>query len=165
MGGDSEQEQLLRLLASSAGLMDGVSPSGGASGIAASEYVIHPHVNVISSPRSEDRQGTRLIEALTPDMLRPVLANERLRQRLFSFLPEKHDRTEEEISSVIRSQQFRQAVEELDMALRSGELGSLIQELGLDVDIAASGRDRVLAFLRAVQKRFGSSSADRMDES
>jgi hypothetical protein len=53
-----------------------------------------------------------------------------LRQRLFPLVPEHHGQSEEELQSLVRSPQFSQAVHSLDAAIRSGELGPLIAELG-----------------------------------
>ena len=109
-----------------------------------------------SSPQRAAATGqgsTRLSQALTPDLLRPVFRDANLRQRLFPHLPPGHDQTESELTALIQSPQFQQAVQSLDVALQSGELGPLLAEMGLDPSIATASGDRVLALLRAIQRR------------
>lgn len=82
-------------------------------------------------------------------------------------MPENHERTTESLREVIASQPFKDAIQQLNGALQSGEMGPLIQELGLDPSIAQAPGDRVLAFLRAIRdkKRQSSGNDDQMDES
>jgi hypothetical protein len=91
-------------------------------------------------------------------------------------LPPGHDQTSQELSALIRSPQFQQvcywltptfylpqAVQSLNAALQSGELGPLLQQFGLDPSIATSSEDRVLVLLRAIRSR--QQQGDSMDES
>ena len=55
-------------------------------------------------------EETMLLRILTPDNVAPLLSDPVIQQRLFPFLPERADRTKEELEEVIRSPQFRQVV-------------------------------------------------------
>jgi hypothetical protein len=134
----SEQEQLMRLLQEQGFL----GAEGNSSNAAAS-----------ASASTATSQQTRLSQVLTPDLLKPVLSDARLRSELFPLLPEGHDHTEQELQDLIRSPQFQQAVQSLDAALMSGELAPLLQELGLDPNIALLSSDRVKALLKAIKDK------------
>lgn len=110
-----------------------------------------------------------LTDVLTPANLRPLFASHpELAQSLFPHLPPDlpHPPTAETLERVVSSPQFRAAVHNLDMALRTGLLGDLVRTLGLPAE-AGTG---VEPFLRALQEQArregdgeGSGSGDRMD--
>ncbi|PIL22509.1 hypothetical protein GSI_15198 [Ganoderma sinense ZZ0214-1] len=108
-----------------------------------------------------------LTDVLTPANLRPLFASHpELVQSLFPHLPPDlpHPPTAETLQQVVASPQFRAAVRNLDMALRTGLLGELVRTLGLPAE-AGTG---VEPFLRALQDQArreenGEGSGDQMD--
>ena len=134
-------------------------------------------------------QSTQLSSALTPELLAPIVADASLRQRLyvmlplqhpriscsplpslnnrFPFMPADHEHTPASLREVIASAPFREAVQQLQVAIESGEMGPLVQELGLDPAVVQGRGDRVLALLRAIRdkKQQQGGGGDRMDES
>ncbi|KAI0771252.1 proteasome complex subunit Rpn13 ubiquitin receptor-domain-containing protein [Trametes elegans] len=104
-------------------------------------------------------------DVLTPANLRPLFAaRPELAQALFPHLPPDLPSapTVETLERVVSSPQFRAAVRNLDMALRTGLLGGLVRTLGLPEE-AGTG---VEPFLRALQdqaRREEGNSGDRMD--
>ena len=102
---------------------------------------------------------------LTPANLRPLFASRpELAQALFPHLPPDlpSPPTVETLERVVSSPQFRAAVRNLDMALRTGLLGGLVRTLGLPGE-AGTG---VESFLRALQdqaRREEGEGGDRMD--
>jgi len=104
----------------------------------------------IAHPPSPSRGS--LSSVLTPELVKPVLNDEVLRQQLFPHLPPHHERTQMELENLIQSAQFQQAVSELDEALQSGDLMPVLQQLGLNVETIMASDDRVGALLRAIQQ-------------
>ncbi|KAI0372195.1 adhesion regulating molecule [Pilatotrama ljubarskyi] len=108
-----------------------------------------------------------LTDVLTPANLRPLFASRpELAQALFPHLPADlpSPPTVETLERVVSSPQFRAAVRNLDMALRTGLLGGLVRTLGLPEE-AGTG---VEPFLRALQEQArreesGADGGDRMD--
>ncbi|KAJ8501973.1 hypothetical protein ONZ51_g318 [Trametes cubensis] len=106
-----------------------------------------------------------LTDVLTPANLRPLFASRpELAQALFPHLPPDlpSPPTVETLERVVSSPQFRAAVRNLDMALRTGLLGGLVRTLGLPEE-AGTG---VESFLRALQdqaRREEGEGGDRMD--
>ncbi|KAI0648040.1 proteasome complex subunit Rpn13 ubiquitin receptor-domain-containing protein [Trametes meyenii] len=106
-----------------------------------------------------------LTDVLTPANLRPLFtARPELAQALFPHLPPDlpSPPTVETLERVVSSPQFRAAVRNLDMALRTGLLGGLVRTLGLPEE-AGTG---VEPFLRALQdqaRREDGDGGDRMD--
>ncbi|KAI0770271.1 proteasome complex subunit Rpn13 ubiquitin receptor-domain-containing protein [Fomes fomentarius] len=105
-----------------------------------------------------------LIDVLTPANIRPLfVSHPDLVQSLFPYLPSDlpSPPNVETLERVVSSPQFRAAVRNLDMALRTGLLGDLVRSLGLPAE-AGTG---VEPFLRALQEqaRRESEGGDRMD--
>lgn len=110
--------------------------------------------NILSglSNQNPQSQDVDLNSILTPENIAPLLEDNEVVQRLFPFLPEKANRSKEEIQDIIRSPQFVQAVASLNAGLQSGMLGPLIAELGLDPSVG-SAFGGVDAFIRAIQAK------------
>ncbi|CCM03499.1 uncharacterized protein FIBRA_05633 [Fibroporia radiculosa] len=103
-----------------------------------------------------------LVDILTPSNLMPLFASHpELVQTLFPHLPVDLPAppTEDSLSRIISSPQFRAAVRNFDQALRTGLLGGLVRGLGLPEEAGTS----IEAFLRAIQEQARSESADSMD--
>lgn len=102
---------------------------------------------------AQQEEPMDLVDVLTPQTVGPLLNDQEVCSALFPHLPEpsqpSQGRTKREIEEVIRSPQFRQALHSLTVALRTGALGPLVQQLGLDPS-AAYG---VEAFLRAINRK------------
>lgn len=105
-----------------------------------------------------------LNDILTPANLNPLFTTHpELIPSLFPHLPPDLPLppSAETVQSIINSPQFRAAVTNFDMALRSGQLGGLVRSMGLP-DEAGTG---VLPFLRAIQDQANrrSDSNDTME--
>lgn len=105
---------------------------------------------------------------LTPANIRPLFASHpELAQSLFPHLPPDlpSPPTAETLEQVVASPQFRAAVRNLDMALRTGLLGELVRTLGLPAE-AGTGIEPFLRALQEQARREGNgegSSGDQMD--
>ncbi|KAI0822317.1 proteasome complex subunit Rpn13 ubiquitin receptor-domain-containing protein [Trametes gibbosa] len=110
-------------------------------------------------------QEISLTDVLTPANLRPLFTTRpELAQALFPHLPPDlpSPPTVDTLERVVSSPQFRAAVRNLDVALRTGLLGGLVRSLGLPEE-AGTG---VEPFLRALQEQAGrgeGDGGDRMD--
>ncbi len=106
-----------------------------------------------------------LTDILTPANLTPLFTSHPdLVQTLFPHLPPDLPvpPSADVLQQVIASPQFRAAVRNVDMALRTGLLGGLVRSLGLPEE-AGSG---IEAFLRAIQEqanREGGGTSESMD--
>ncbi|KAI8969614.1 proteasome complex subunit Rpn13 ubiquitin receptor-domain-containing protein [Trametes punicea] len=103
-----------------------------------------------------------LMDVLTPANLRPLFATRpELAHALFPHLPPDlpSPPTVETLERVVTSPQFRTAVRNLDMALRTGLLGGLVRTLGLPEE-AGTG---VEPFLRALQDQAQGEEGDGGD--
>lgn len=98
-----QQNQLLRLLAS-----QGIIPESMANGI---------------RPPAQSN-------ALTADVLRPIVSDATLRQRLFPSVSASQELTEAALNTLIQSSTFKQDLSALGTALEAGQLAPLITELG-----------------------------------
>ncbi|KAI0354996.1 adhesion regulating molecule [Trametes cingulata] len=106
-----------------------------------------------------------LTDVLTPANLRPLFASRpELAQALFPHLPADlpSPPTVETLERVVSSPQFRAAVRNLDMALRTGLLGGLVRTLGLPEE-AGTGVEPFLRALQEQARREEGEGGDRMD--
>eukprot|EP00158_Paraphelidium_tribonemae_P002155 Partr_v1_DN25160_c0_g1_i1_m76796 putative Adhesion regulating molecule len=108
------------------------------------------------SPPAPAETTTNLASVLTPDLLAPVLADADMCRQLFPHIPAGHAHTKEELTAIIRSPQFQQAVESLNHAIESGQHGPLLAELGLDPSVA-NAPNKVLALLQAIKRHHDNS--------
>jgi len=111
----------------------------------------------IQVPETNDAD---LQDILTPEIVSPLLKDREICNALFPHLPDNSPLESQSIEEVLRSPQFIHSINSLTYALRSGALGPLMAELGLDSSISTS-EGAVVAFLRAIQKK----EDDTMDES
>ncbi|RPD62357.1 adhesion regulating molecule [Lentinus tigrinus ALCF2SS1-7] len=116
------------------------------------------------APAAEPEPEILLTDVLTPANLRPLFrSNPELVQSLFPHLPPDlpSPPNVETLERIVQSPQFRAAVRNLDMALRTGLLGGLVRTLGLPEE-AGTG---VEPFLRALQDqaRREEGGGDRME--
>ncbi|TFK89555.1 adhesion regulating molecule [Polyporus arcularius HHB13444] len=117
------------------------------------------------APAAEPEPEISLTDVLTPANLRPLFASHpELVQSLFPHLPPDlpSPPSVETLEQIVQSPQFRAAVRNLDMALRTGLLGGLVRTLGLPEE-AGTG---VEPFLRALQDqaaREEGGGGDRME--
>ena len=106
-----------------------------------------------------------LLDVLTPANLRPLFASRpELVSALFPHLPPDlpSPPSVETLERVVSSPQFRAAVRNLDMALRTGLLGGLVRTLGLPEEAGVG----IEPFLRALQeqaRREEGEGGDRME--
>ncbi|XP_060083008.1 proteasomal ubiquitin receptor ADRM1-B-like [Ylistrum balloti] len=124
--------------------------------------------NILSSmkvPGSDSKQDIDLVQALNPEMMIPILANKDVQERLIKFLPEGESlpKTEAELRNTISSPQFQQALSSFSAALQSGQLGPLMSQFELGVDVAtAAAQGDLEAFVKAMQERDGKKD-EKMD--
>ncbi|KAI0712137.1 proteasome complex subunit Rpn13 ubiquitin receptor-domain-containing protein [Earliella scabrosa] len=117
------------------------------------------------APQQQPEPEISLTDVLTPANLRPLFTTRpELAQSLFPHLPPDlpSPPSIEVLEQIVISPQFRAAVRNLDMALRTGLLGDLVRTLGLPAE-AGTG---VEPFLRALQdqaRREEGEGGDRMD--
>ncbi|KAJ1918557.1 hypothetical protein IWQ60_007469 [Tieghemiomyces parasiticus] len=112
--------------------------------------------------QQQNPSGLDLQDVLTPESLAVLLSDAEVCAALFPYLPEQPSATDEpqstatsasaarshqEIREVVQSPPFQHAVRSLSYALQSGQLGPLIQQLGLPQE-ASFGVEN---FLRAVE--------------
>ncbi|CAG8454266.1 14496_t:CDS:10 [Funneliformis mosseae] len=114
----------------------------------------------IQNPEGGTRPDVNLQDVLSPNAIGPLLNNPEISSALFPHLPSNIERSPEELSAVVNSPQFAQALQSLSMALQSGQLGPLLTQLGLD----PSAGNGVEAFLRAVQEQAGRRQRDHNDD-
>ncbi|KAH9922824.1 adhesion regulating molecule [Epithele typhae] len=103
-----------------------------------------------------------LLDVLTPSNLRPLFTSHpELVQTLFPHLPTDlpSPPNVETLERIVQSPQFRAAVRNLDMALRTGLLGGLVRSLGLPEEAGLG----VEAFLRALQEQARREGGDLME--
>jgi len=160
-GEKSEHEQFLQLLQQTGNINQrsnatagtstagtSASPAAGSSVDPASLEQMRKLLSSIKAPK-EATDDIDLTSVLTVDNLKPILENESSRKALFPHLPEGSPHTQKELEDTIRSPQFRQSVQTLTYALRSGSLASILSQLGLPANTQgdASG---VRALLNAI---------------
>ncbi|KAJ1982077.1 hypothetical protein H4R34_001837 [Dimargaris verticillata] len=128
---------------------------------------------VSSAPTSDPDASVAelgLSDVLSPEALGPILADHEVCSALFPYLPDQHNpdgtlvsasqRTPQEVRDIVRSPPFQQSLRSLSYALQTGQLGPLIQQLGLPLE-ASYGVEN---FLRAIESQVKSEeSSDRPD--
>ncbi|RKP37311.1 proteasome complex subunit Rpn13 ubiquitin receptor-domain-containing protein [Dimargaris cristalligena] len=154
---------------------DHESPSGGSRGAGGA----HSSTDDVDLP-----------DVLSPETLNTLLADPEVCTALFPYLPESpgaeapasgrgssatptpstpHQRSPQEVRQIVRSPPFQHALRSLSYALQTGQLGPLIQQLGLPHDASYS----VESFLRAIENQVkqesgtnqsSSQQSDNMDE-
>lgn len=112
-----------------------------------------------------DADSFEFADVLRPDELAKLLENEAMRARLVPFLPEGEREQFSRVSSaqqaremaeVLRSPQFRQALNAFGEALRSGQLGPVLIQFGLPESAAnAAASGSISDFARALQTALG----------
>ncbi|KAI9189884.1 hypothetical protein H9P43_001317 [Blastocladiella emersonii ATCC 22665] len=117
----------------------------------------------IQVPQSEP--DVDLTAVLNIENLRPVLGDASARAALFPHLPENAPHTTGELEETIRSPQFRQSLQTLAYALRSGQLATILTSMGLDPSSAgtASGVEALLRAVAASRGQPKQDDEDRMD--
>jgi len=115
---------------------------------------------ILANIQVPETNDANLQDILTPEVVSPLLQDREVCNALFPHLPDNAPLDSQSIEEVLRSPQFIHSINSLTYALRSGALGPLMAELGLDSSISTS-EGAVVAFLRAIQKK----QDDTMDES
>jgi len=115
---------------------------------------------ILANIQVPENNDANLQDILTPEIVSPLLKDREVCNALFPHLPDNSPLDSQSIEEVLRSPQFIHSINSLTYALRSGALGPLMAELGLDSSISTSD-GAVVAFLRAIQKK----QDDTMDES
>ncbi|KAI8506011.1 PREDICTED: proteasomal ubiquitin receptor ADRM1-like [Branchiostoma belcheri] len=108
--------------------------------------------------QAEEPPAVDLSHALTPENIRPILNNEAFASQLMKHMPEGTElpRTPEELSNTVQAPQFQQAVSMFSAALRSGQLGPLMNQFNLGKEATeAAAKGDVVAFAKALQKKEG----------
>ncbi|ORZ39455.1 proteasome complex subunit Rpn13 ubiquitin receptor-domain-containing protein [Catenaria anguillulae PL171] len=105
----------------------------------------------VPTQQQQQQPDASLSSILSIDTLRPILQDPQARAALFPHLPANAAHSEAELDATIRSPQFKQAVQTLAYAVRSGAIGAILQSMGLDAAAAAgSAQGGVEALVRAV---------------
>jgi len=115
---------------------------------------------ILANIQVPETNDANLQDILTPEIVSPLLKDRDVCNALFPHLPDNTPLESQSIEEVLRSPQFIHSINSLTYALRSGALGPLMAELGLDSSISTSD-GAVVAFLRAIQKK----EDNNMDES
>lgn len=115
---------------------------------------------ILANIQVPETNDASLQDILTPEVVSPLLKDREVCNALFPHLPDNTPLESQSIEEVLRSPQFIHSVNSLTYALRSGALGHLMAELGLDSSVSTTD-GAVVAFLRAIQKK----EDDTMDES
>ncbi|XP_077990216.1 proteasomal ubiquitin receptor ADRM1-like [Glandiceps talaboti] len=95
-----------------------------------------------------------LSQALSPEVMAPILSNSEVQQRLMEHLPEGESlpRDPQQLSATIQSPQFQQAMSMFGAALQSGQLGPLMNQFGLSQEaVDAASKGDLEAFVRGMQ--------------
>ncbi|PVV00082.1 hypothetical protein BB559_000138 [Furculomyces boomerangus] len=92
----------------------------------------------IQVPPNKRVSPLELSRVMTPEVLLPLLNDEKLCQSLFPTLPDQVPKTREEIERTINSPQFTQALHSLGYALESGQMVSLAHSFGLPPEALTS---------------------------
>jgi len=111
--------------------------------------------NLPGSAAAPTRTPCDIAEALKPDTIIPMLANEKIRESLMEHLPEstKIPKTEAELKATLHSPQFAQACNAFSHALSTGQLGPVLQQFGVSEDaVKAANQGDVAAFAKAMEK-------------
>ncbi|GAN07509.1 conserved hypothetical protein [Mucor ambiguus] len=155
------QDNLLQFIQNAGGLSGNLSSSlPGATGnvIATSKWnELHNTLADINTP--EEQATLDLGDALDADAVNAILGDSEIRSALFPFVSESSERSSDEISQLVQSQQFQQRLQTLNAALQQDALNSIVEALETEKDIKS--------FLKAVEeqaKRKQHRDADAMDE-
>ncbi|KAJ3051932.1 adhesion regulating molecule 1 [Rhizophlyctis rosea] len=156
----TENAELMNFLQSSMG------GSGSASGPSTAQLeqlrtILH-NINVSDAPPSPAIAD--LSSVLTVETVGPALNNPEISAALFPNIPYKADRTPDEIRTIMETADFQQAAQTLATGLETGELGPLLESLGVDSNSNLSGVQALLQALQAHIQRHQSGSGDRMQE-
>ncbi|KAI8826564.1 adhesion regulating molecule [Fimicolochytrium jonesii] len=122
-----------------------LSPDG--STTAQLEQIRRVLANISVSDR-EAEPADEVLGVITPEMVQPILSNTEISRALFPNLPPKDNRTTAEIQTIMNGADFRESARSLSAALRTGQLNSLIGQLGPN-----SNTEALQTFLQAVQDR------------
>ncbi|KAI8646835.1 proteasome complex subunit Rpn13 ubiquitin receptor-domain-containing protein [Parasitella parasitica] len=155
------QDNLLQFIQNAGGLSSNLSsslPGASSNAISASKWnELRSTLDDIIIP--EEPASFDLSDALEADALNAILADSDIRSALFPFVSDSRERSAEEISQLIQSQQFQQRLQAIDFALQNDALTSIVISLDTENDIKS--------FLKAVEeyaKRKQSDDSDAMDE-
>ncbi|KAJ3042689.1 adhesion regulating molecule 1 [Rhizophlyctis rosea] len=120
-------------------------------------------INVSDAPPSPAIAD--LSSVLTVETVGPVLNNPDISAALFPNIPQKTNRTPEEIRTIMETTEFQQAAQTLATGLETGQLSSLLESLGVDANTNLSGVQSLLQALQDHIRRHQSGSGeDRMQE-
>ena len=106
-------------------LLSGITVPATESGVSFLNFVLGSRVSLTMHVLDVD-----LTAVLTADTLRPVLSDPASRAALFPHLPPGAPHTQAELDATVRSPQFRQSVQALAFALRSGQLATILTSMG-----------------------------------
>uniref|UniRef100_H2ZCZ9 Uncharacterized protein n=1 Tax=Ciona savignyi TaxID=51511 RepID=H2ZCZ9_CIOSA len=122
----------------------------------------------MGTPKQEPKTQIDLADAITPDAMIPILADQKVvQERLKPFLPEGQEfsSTEQELRDTVRSPQLRQAISSFGSALASGQLAPLLAQFGLpEAAQAAASKGDVEGFAKAMQEPEKKASAEDEEE-
>jgi len=108
-----------------------------------------------------------ITEAMKPDDIIPMLANEKVRESLVKHLPDstRIPKTEAELKETIHSPQFQQACNAFSSALSTGQLGPALQQFGVPpAAVDAANKGDVAAFAKAMEEGVKSGSTEEKAE-
>merc|ERR1712176_1020783 len=107
-----------------------------------------------------------LSEAMKPEDLIPMLANENVRKSLVEHLPDAANipKTEAELKETIHSPQFQQACSAFSNALATGQLGPVLAQFGVSAAaVEAANKGDVAAFAKAMEEAALKSEEEKME--
>lgn len=102
--------------------------------------------NSQSQPQVADVELSQVLTV--PKMLSMISNDPSVAERLYSSFPDGLDHTPDELNEIVRSSQFSGTLRSLGSAIRSGQLGPLFAQLGLDPSIMS-----VREFVKAVREQ------------
>ncbi|XP_002733743.1 proteasomal ubiquitin receptor ADRM1-like [Saccoglossus kowalevskii] len=119
-------------------------------------------LGTMNIPANEGNQGhpsgtnIDLSQAISPEVMAPILSNPDIRQRLIQHLPEGESlpQDSQQLNSTLQSSQFKQAMSLFGAALQSGQLGPLMGQFGLNQGaVDAANKGDLEAFVGAMQSK------------
>jgi 26S proteasome regulatory subunit N13 len=125
------------------------------------------NMSVPSSSAAASVTPCDISEAMKPDDIIPMLANEQIRESLLKHLPESTQipKTEAELKETIHAPQFQQACNAFSSALSTGQLGPVLQQFGVPpAAVEAANKGDVAGFAKAMEEGSKTEAAKEEDK-
>jgi len=108
-----------------------------------------------------------LSDAVTLDVMTPILVNKEVQDKLISFLPEGDvlPKNEEELKKTFGTQQFKRAMNSFCEAVQSGQLGPLLHQFNLPNEVsAAASQGNLMEFAKALENHMKSKKGEKQQD-